>query len=45
MIAWTRVETIGRCLPPESGNFCTLFSTEGWGAKAALEMDRIRNAR
>jgi Transposase DDE domain len=27
MIAWTRVETIGRCLPPESGNFCTLFSS------------------
>jgi adenine-specific DNA-methyltransferase len=25
MIAWTRVETIGRCLPPESGKFCTLF--------------------
>jgi len=21
----TRVETIGRCLPPESGKFCTLF--------------------
>ena len=27
MIAWTRVETIGRCLPPESGKFCTLFYT------------------
>ena len=26
MIARTRVETIGRCLPPESGKFCTLFS-------------------
>ena len=26
MIAWTRVETIGRCFPLESGNFCTLFS-------------------
>ena len=25
MIAQTRVETIGRCLPPESGKFCTLF--------------------
>ncbi len=25
MIARTRVETIGRCLPPESGNICTLF--------------------
>ena len=25
MIVWTRVETIGRCLPPESGKFCTLF--------------------
>src|SRR5271165_1452221 len=25
MIARTRVETIGRCLPPESGKFCTLF--------------------
>jgi hypothetical protein len=25
MIARTRVKTIGRCLPPESGNFCTLF--------------------
>jgi hypothetical protein len=22
------VETIGRCLPPESGNFCTLFHTQ-----------------
>jgi hypothetical protein len=21
------VETIGRCLPPESGKFCTLFSS------------------
>ena len=21
----TRVKTIGRCLPPESGNICTLF--------------------
>jgi len=28
MIAWTRVETIGRCLPPESGKFCTLFYKE-----------------
>jgi hypothetical protein len=27
MIAWTRVETIGRCLPPESGKFCTPFYT------------------
>ena len=27
MIAWTRVETIGRCLPLESGKFCTLFHT------------------
>ena len=25
MIARTRVETIGRCLPPESGKICTLF--------------------
>ena len=25
MIARPRVETIGRCLPLESGNFCTLF--------------------
>ena len=25
MIAWTRAETIGRYLPPESGKFCTLF--------------------
>ncbi len=25
MIARTRVETIGRCLPPESGKSCTLF--------------------
>ncbi len=31
MIAWTRVETIGRCLPPESGNICTLFYTyQAW---------------
>src|ERR1700710_982104 len=29
MIAWTRVETIGRCLPPESGKFCTLFYMDG----------------
>lgn len=27
MIARTRVETIGRCLPPESGKICTLFYT------------------
>ena len=27
MIAWTGVETIGRCSPPESGKFCTLFHT------------------
>ncbi len=25
MIACAGVETIGRCLPPESGKFCTLF--------------------
>ena len=36
MIAWTRVETIGRCLPPESGNFCTLFHTHV--TVAALEL-------
>jgi hypothetical protein len=30
MIAWTRVETIGRCLPLESGKFCTLFYTQCW---------------
>jgi hypothetical protein len=28
MIARPRVETIGRCLPPESGKFCTLFYTQ-----------------
>ena len=28
MIADTRVETIGRCLPPESGKFCTLFYSQ-----------------
>jgi uncharacterized protein (DUF2252 family) len=27
MIVWTRVETIGRCLPLESGKFCTLLYT------------------
>ena len=26
MVAHTGVETIGRCLPRESGNFCTLFN-------------------
>ena len=29
MIARTRVETIGRCLPPESGKICTLFYNPG----------------
>ncbi len=28
MVAHTGVETIGRCLPRESGNFCTLFNIE-----------------
>ena len=28
MIARTRVETIGRCLPLESGKFCTLFYSD-----------------
>jgi DDE family transposase len=36
------VETIGRCLPPESGKFCTLFCTT---ARAARWRTALRNAR
>jgi hypothetical protein len=36
MIAWTRVETIGRCLPLESGKFCTLFHIFDGAAEAKL---------
>ncbi len=30
MIARTRVEIIGRCLPAESGKICTLSCTSGY---------------
>lgn len=35
MIAHTRVETIGRCLPPEAGKFCTLFYRDPDGGGSA----------
>jgi hypothetical protein len=40
MIARTRVETIGRCLPPESGKFCTLFYTL-WLGHESLETTHV----
>ena len=50
MIAQTRVETIGRCLPPEFGKFCTLFYNHGAGAgesarqAVAKRYGKVRNS-
>ena len=40
MMTRPRVETIGRCLPQESGKFCTLFYKYG-----GLKVDQVKRLK
>jgi len=43
MVAHTGVETIGRCLPRESGKFSTLFYTPGEASRVDAGVGWLRH--